>query len=119
MIVVPDAGPLIYLGGANELELLRKLYDEVVVPRVVHDEVVVAGAGLPGAREVAACRWIRVESSHKDTGCKVPRGAGTFLSAPTFLGGRAEVAEVTFAEQVDLPASAQVGQGFEGPWKSL
>lgn len=61
MIVVPDAGPLIYLGGANELELLRKLYDEVVVPRVVHDEVVVAGVGLPGAREVGACRWIRVQ----------------------------------------------------------
>ena len=59
MIVVSDAGPLIYLGGAGELDLLRKLYDEVVVPRVVYDEVVLAGAGLSGAQERAelpACR---------------------------------------------------------------
>ena len=67
MIVVPDAGPLIYLGGADQIELLRKLYDEVVVPKVVHDEVVVAGAGLSGARKVAAARWIRVEDVAPDT----------------------------------------------------
>jgi predicted nucleic acid-binding protein len=66
MIVVPDAGPLIYLGGAGEIDLLRRLYDEVVVPRIVLDEVVVAGAGLPGAEEVAACRWIRVEDAAPD-----------------------------------------------------
>src|SRR6185437_8763710 len=60
VIVVPDAGPLIYLGGAAELDLLRKLYQEVVVPRIVYDEVVVAGAGLPGAQEVAAAGWLRV-----------------------------------------------------------
>jgi predicted nucleic acid-binding protein len=35
VIVVPDAGPLIYLGGAGQLELLRLLYAEVVVPRIV------------------------------------------------------------------------------------
>lgn len=49
MIVVPDAGPLIYLAGAGQLDLLRRLFTRVVVPRVVHDEVVVAGAGLLGA----------------------------------------------------------------------
>jgi predicted nucleic acid-binding protein len=42
MIVVPDAGPLIYLAGAGHLDLLRRLYDEVVVPRIVFDEVTVA-----------------------------------------------------------------------------
>lgn len=39
MIVAPDAGPLIYLAGAGQLELLRQLYHRVVVPRVVFDEV--------------------------------------------------------------------------------
>jgi hypothetical protein len=76
MIVVPDAGPLIYLGGAGEIELLRKLYHEVVVPRVVYDEVVVAGAGLPGARDVAAAGWIRVEDVAADPtlAAKLDRG---------------------------------------------
>lgn len=61
MIVVPDAGPLIYLAGAAQLDLLPALYDRVVVPRVVFDEVVVAGAGLVGAPEVGSATWLEVE----------------------------------------------------------
>jgi hypothetical protein len=30
MIVVPDAGPLIYIAGAGQLDLLRLLYADVV-----------------------------------------------------------------------------------------
>jgi len=44
VIVVPDAGPLIYLAGAGHLSLLVRLFDRVVVPRSVYDEV--RGAGL-------------------------------------------------------------------------
>jgi predicted nucleic acid-binding protein len=66
LIVVPDAGPLIYLGGAGHLDVLRRLYTEVVVPRIVFDEVVVAGAGMTGADAVAAARWLRVEDVAPD-----------------------------------------------------
>ncbi len=66
MIVVPDAGPLIYLAGAGQLTLLPALYDEVVVPRVVWDEVTVAGAGLVGAAEVLAVGWLRIEDVTPD-----------------------------------------------------
>lgn len=66
MIVVPDAGPLIYLAGAGQVELLRILYAEVVVPRVVYDEVTVAGAGMTGSAEVAAAAWIRVVEQDPD-----------------------------------------------------
>ena len=66
MIVVPDAGPLIYLAGAGQLALLPALYDEVVVPRVVWDEVAVAGAGLVGAAEVLAVGWLRIEDVTPD-----------------------------------------------------
>ena len=66
MIVVPDAGPLIYLGGAGQLELLRVMFERVVVPQVVYDEVVVAGAGEVGAKEVAAASWIEVERVDAD-----------------------------------------------------
>ena len=60
MIVVTDAGPLIYLAGVGQLELLRLLYADVVVPRIVFEEVTVAGVGLVWATEVAAAAWLRV-----------------------------------------------------------
>lgn len=41
--VVVNSGPLMALGKLNRLDLLAKLYDEVVAPRGVYDEVVVQG----------------------------------------------------------------------------
>lgn len=58
MIVVSDAGPLIYLGGVGRLDVLRGMFGRVVIPRQVWDEIVVAGAGLPGSSAVAAAEWI-------------------------------------------------------------
>ena len=86
MIVVPDAGPLIYLGGAGELGLLRKLYAEVVVPRIVVEEIVVAGAGLTGAREVAAATWLRIEDAAPDPGLLSVLDRGEAAAIP--LAGR-------------------------------
>ena len=63
MTVVADAGPLIYLAGAGQLALLLQLYDRVLTPRVVFDEIVVAGAGLLGAREVAAATWLVLDDA--------------------------------------------------------
>ena len=60
MIVVADAGPLIHLAAIGQLELIHRLSSEVLVPRAVYDEVVVVGAGLPGAVEVGAAAWLRV-----------------------------------------------------------
>jgi predicted nucleic acid-binding protein len=82
VIVVPDAGPLIYLGGAGRLELLRNLYAEVVVPRVVIDEIVIAGAGLVGAREVAAATWLRIEEVAPDPGLLVLLDPGEAAAIP-------------------------------------
>ena len=63
MIVVSDAGPLIYLGGVGRLALLRDLFGRVVVPRQVWDEVVGAGPERPGSAEAAAAAsWIDVRS---------------------------------------------------------
>ena len=62
MIVVSDAGPLIYLGGVGRLALLRDLFGRVVVPRQVWDEVVGAGAERPGSAEAAAASWIDVRT---------------------------------------------------------
>ena len=51
MIVVPDAGPLIYLAGAGQLDVLHRLYAEVVVPRLVYDPALL---GRLDAGEAAA-----------------------------------------------------------------
>lgn len=53
MKVVSDASPLIALARIDCLELLPKLYDRVLIPSEVYAEVAVAGAGLPGAGQIA------------------------------------------------------------------
>lgn len=82
MIVVPDAGPLIYLAGAGQLDLLRRLFARVVVPRVVHDEVVVAGAGLLGSAEVAAAVWIEIMDGAPDSTLLPVLDAGEAAAIP-------------------------------------
>lgn len=60
MIVVSDAGPLIYLGAVGHLDLLAAAFKRVSVPAAVWDEVVGYGEDLPGADAVRAARWIDV-----------------------------------------------------------
>ncbi len=66
MIVVPDAGPLIYLAVARKLDIIRNLYDRAIVPREVYEEIVVAGAGLMGSGEVSAATWLEVDDAGPD-----------------------------------------------------
>lgn len=62
MIVISDSSPLITLARVGHLELLHEFYGTVTIPRQVHEEVVVAGAGMPGAEEVRKAAWIRTNS---------------------------------------------------------
>lgn len=57
MIVVSDASPLIALAAVGELQLLRVLYGEVLVPDGVFAEA--TGEGRPGADAVRRAEWIR------------------------------------------------------------
>ncbi len=56
--VVSDASALINLARIGELRLLRQLYGEVLIPQAVWREVVVEGAGQPGAEEVHRASWL-------------------------------------------------------------
>jgi len=42
-LTICNSGPLIYLAKLNRLDLLADLYGSVIIPRAVHDEVVVFG----------------------------------------------------------------------------
>lgn len=82
MIVVTDAGPLIYLAGGGQLGLLRLLYARVVVPRIVYDEVTVAGHGLVGASEVTSADWLEVVHREADPALLGQLDAGEAAAIP-------------------------------------
>jgi hypothetical protein len=58
--VVSDASPLITLARIGHLDSLHKLYEAVHIPTEVYNEVVIAGAGMPGAAAVSKADWIHV-----------------------------------------------------------
>jgi len=60
MTIVCNSSPLINLACINQLDLLRRLYGEISIPQAVWREVVVQGAGQPGAEEVQHAHWIRL-----------------------------------------------------------
>jgi hypothetical protein len=59
MTVVCDATPLIHLSAMSHLDLLHRLFGEVLVPDEVYHEVVDQGAGKAGSAEVQAAAWVR------------------------------------------------------------
>lgn len=62
MIVVSDSSVLINLAWIQQLDLLPRLYGEVIVPMAVWQEVVADGADKPGAEEVKTAVWLQVKS---------------------------------------------------------
>lgn len=59
MIVVCNATPLIALAAVGQIDLLRALYGEILIPEAVFREVVVVGAGEAGEHEVSTAIWIK------------------------------------------------------------
>jgi len=58
--VVTNSGPLIGLAAAGKLDLLGALFDSVLVPAAVYQEVVGAGLGRPGTDELPRAPWATV-----------------------------------------------------------
>lgn len=59
MTLVVNSGPLISLARIGRLDLLPALFDEVVAPRAVFEEVT-RDPKLPGAAEIAKAAWLRI-----------------------------------------------------------
>jgi len=60
-IAVADSGPLIGLVRIGQLELLPRMFSEIIAPPEVWHEVTVKGRGLPGAYEISQIKWIKIK----------------------------------------------------------
>ena len=63
IVVVADASPLIGLAKIARLDLLQRLFGEVLIPEAVERELCL-GSGRPGSQVLSAARhegWIKVE----------------------------------------------------------
>jgi uncharacterized protein len=58
MKVVSNSGPLINLAKVGQFALLQNLFQHIIIPPEVFEEVVVRGAGQPGAGESSTAQWI-------------------------------------------------------------
>ncbi len=56
--VVSNSTALVHLSAIGQLDLLHRLFGHIYIPEEVYQEVVIAGAGKPGAAEVEAANWI-------------------------------------------------------------
>ena len=109
MRAVSDAGPLIHLSWIDQLTLLERLFEEVVVPPAVRDEVLTppqGTRGLEGIQRAFAEGWLQVTAPTRPL--RLTRGALDALD-------RGEAEALVLAEQLgadllitdDGPARAQ------------
>ena len=59
MFVISNTSPIINLAMVGQLNLLRQLYGQIVIPQAVYAEIVGVGVEQPGAVEVATSDWIQ------------------------------------------------------------
>ncbi|XXX77667.1 hypothetical protein WMF30_02665 [Sorangium sp. So ce134] len=68
MIVISDTTPLLYLSRIGHLEIVRAVHREIVVPKTVSEELVIARPGEPGVASLHASPWIRVNDEIERAG---------------------------------------------------
>jgi len=93
LAVVCDSSPLVYLSKLDQFHLLRHIYDAVLVPPAVWQEVAVSGEGMPESANLKAAvgeGWMQVE-----TPADLARHAAGF---PAELG-RGEIEAIVLARE--------------------
>ncbi len=63
-MLVSNSSPLINLAAIKKIHLLRDLYNEIIIPAAVWEEVVIRGKGQPGSDEVKKAGWIKKDIVH-------------------------------------------------------
>ena len=92
MTVVSDSSPLILLSKLSCFDLLNRLFPSVFISPEVHYEVVIAGAGLPGASEVSKAEWIEVKA--------VQNPAGLYSAQRKYGLGPGEMSTILLAKEL-------------------
>ena len=62
MIVISDTSPIINLAIIDKLDLLPQLFDTMVIPEAVFNEIVIIGKGLPGSDIIENAKWVEVKT---------------------------------------------------------
>lgn len=63
MIVVSNTSPIFYLSTIGQLDLLRQLYKEVVIPTAVFNEITNVGNTDASASIVPTLSWVKTQSA--------------------------------------------------------
>ncbi len=63
MIIVSNTSPIFYLSTIGQLDLLRQLYDEIVIPTTVFQEITNVGNTDVSATVVSTLNWIKTQSA--------------------------------------------------------
>lgn len=67
MIVVSNTSPIFYLSTIGQLDLLRQLYAEIVIPKTVLNEITNVGNTDVSARVVPTLSWMKTQSATDQT----------------------------------------------------
>jgi len=94
--VVANSSPLVVLAKLGCFDLLHALFPQVFISEEVHREVVISGAGLPGAYEVGKAEWIEVKQLQN-------RGDFTAMQEKHALG-IGEISAILLAKQLRADA---------------
>jgi predicted nucleic acid-binding protein len=61
VIVVSNTSPITNLAAVGQLSLLQQLYENIVIPQAVYDEMAGLGYTVPGTVEVQTLSWIQIQ----------------------------------------------------------
>ena len=62
MNIVSNTSPITDLALIGQLDLIAKMYGSVTIPQAVRHELVIKGAHLPSAQQIAQAPWIHVRT---------------------------------------------------------
>ena len=117
-VIVSDTSPLISLARVGRLDILHRLFSELIVPDAVWKEIVEQGTGEPGSDEVRNATWIRYQTVKNRPLIRVLQqtlGAGEAEAIALALELAAEYVLIddrmgrAMARRLDLPIIGLVG----------